>query len=280
MSAPSPPVPFAPIAICSELMRAAESAPRGQAASPGVNRRSFLKLAGVAGGGLVLAFYLRVLRASRAPANVRERRRIRAQRLPAHQPGRLDPDLLEGPGDRPGHQDGVRDDRRRGARRRLVAGARRTGADRSGRVRPAERGRLALDPAAWDQLRRAGATARAMLVAAAAKEWDVAESECRTEKSSVLHARASASSATASSPTKAAALPVPDESRSAQGAQGLQAARHARQRRRQPQARHRQAAVRHRPGRARHAVRGVREVPGDRRHGGRGESRRDEGCPA
>ena len=39
----------------------------------------------------------------------------------------------------------------------------------------------------WDGLRAAGATARAMLVSAAAKRWSVPESSCRTEKSSVIH---------------------------------------------------------------------------------------------
>ncbi|MEZ5647171.1 MAG: xanthine dehydrogenase family protein molybdopterin-binding subunit [Burkholderiaceae bacterium] len=39
----------------------------------------------------------------------------------------------------------------------------------------------------WDVLRKAGATARAMLVAAAAEQWKVPAAECRTEASHVLH---------------------------------------------------------------------------------------------
>ncbi|HZW12507.1 MAG TPA: xanthine dehydrogenase family protein molybdopterin-binding subunit [Noviherbaspirillum sp.] len=39
----------------------------------------------------------------------------------------------------------------------------------------------------WHPLREAGATARAMLVAAAAKEWNVPAAECTTENGSVLH---------------------------------------------------------------------------------------------
>jgi isoquinoline 1-oxidoreductase beta subunit len=40
----------------------------------------------------------------------------------------------------------------------------------------------------WDRLRRAGATARAMLVAAAAQQWKVDAAACRTENSEVIHA--------------------------------------------------------------------------------------------
>ncbi|HXJ02827.1 MAG TPA: molybdopterin cofactor-binding domain-containing protein, partial [Micropepsaceae bacterium] len=43
-------------------------------------------------------------------------------------------------------------------------------------------------PTGWEPHRRAGAVARAMLVSAAAKEWGVPESELKTEKSTVIHA--------------------------------------------------------------------------------------------
>ena len=65
-------------------------------------------------------------------------------------------------------------------------------------------------PMAWDQLRRAGATGRAMLVAAAAKEWNVPESECTTENSMVLHKASNRRLSYGELATKAAALPVPD----------------------------------------------------------------------
>jgi isoquinoline 1-oxidoreductase beta subunit len=39
----------------------------------------------------------------------------------------------------------------------------------------------------WDQLRQAGATAREMLVIAAAQKWGVDKSQCRAEKSSVIN---------------------------------------------------------------------------------------------
>ena len=40
----------------------------------------------------------------------------------------------------------------------------------------------------WDPMRRAGAAAREMLIAAAANEWGVPLSECKAEKSKVIHA--------------------------------------------------------------------------------------------
>lgn len=42
-------------------------------------------------------------------------------------------------------------------------------------------------PHSWQRLRKAGATARQMLVEAAAKRWGVSASECSTEKSFVIH---------------------------------------------------------------------------------------------
>ncbi len=41
---------------------------------------------------------------------------------------------------------------------------------------------------AWGPMREAGATARALLITAAAREWKVSQSECRTEGGYVLHA--------------------------------------------------------------------------------------------
>jgi isoquinoline 1-oxidoreductase beta subunit len=52
-----------------------------------------------------------------------------------------------------------------------------------------------------------------MLVAAAAKEWGVPESECRTEKSRVPHAPSKRELGTARLANRAAAMPVPDDSR-------------------------------------------------------------------
>lgn len=63
----------------------------------------------------------------------------------------------------------------------------------------------------YDQLRRAGATARAMLVAAAGQQWDVPVSEISVLKGVVSHARSGRSAPFGELALAAAALPVPGE---------------------------------------------------------------------
>lgn len=67
-------------------------------------------------------------------------------------------------------------------------------------------------PASWDQLRRAGAVAKAMLVAAAAKQWGVPEAECSTRHSKVIHQASRRELGYGALANAAAALPVPAES--------------------------------------------------------------------
>lgn len=64
-------------------------------------------------------------------------------------------------------------------------------------------------PASWDQLRKAGALARAMLVSAAAATWKVPESACITRDSAVWNGKKSLSYGALAA--RAAALPLPDE---------------------------------------------------------------------
>jgi isoquinoline 1-oxidoreductase beta subunit len=65
----------------------------------------------------------------------------------------------------------------------------------------------------WAPLRTAGAAAREMLVAAAAKAWGVPESECRTEHGAVVHGASRKRAAFGTLVAAAAALPVPKEPR-------------------------------------------------------------------
>jgi isoquinoline 1-oxidoreductase beta subunit len=61
----------------------------------------------------------------------------------------------------------------------------------------------------WKILREAGATARAMLITAAAQNWSVADNTCSTQKGEVVHAASGRRLRYGSLAEKAAMLPVP-----------------------------------------------------------------------
>jgi isoquinoline 1-oxidoreductase subunit beta len=63
----------------------------------------------------------------------------------------------------------------------------------------------------WDALRHAGATARAMLVTAAARRWKVPESECTTSNGEVIHSRSRRRLAYGALARDAASVTPPDE---------------------------------------------------------------------
>jgi len=63
-------------------------------------------------------------------------------------------------------------------------------------------------PDSWDQLRKAGAVARSMLLSAAAASWKVPVEECSTRDSAVWHGKRKLTYGALAA--KAAALPVPD----------------------------------------------------------------------
>jgi isoquinoline 1-oxidoreductase beta subunit len=65
----------------------------------------------------------------------------------------------------------------------------------------------------WEQLRRAGATARAMLVSAAARRWGVAETALSVDKGVVTHAASGRRATFGELAEAASALPVPAEVR-------------------------------------------------------------------
>ena len=64
-------------------------------------------------------------------------------------------------------------------------------------------------PTSWDPLRKASATARAMLLEAAAQKWGVPSSECNAENSTILHAATKRRLTYGSLAEAAAKLPVP-----------------------------------------------------------------------
>ncbi len=66
-------------------------------------------------------------------------------------------------------------------------------------------------PHSWERLRKAGATARQMLVEAAAKKWNVASSGITTENSTVLHKESGRRLSYGDLATDASNIPVPAE---------------------------------------------------------------------
>jgi isoquinoline 1-oxidoreductase beta subunit len=65
-------------------------------------------------------------------------------------------------------------------------------------------------PQNWDDQRRAGAMARALLVKAAAQTWSVPESDCSTQAGAVVHKASGRKLGYGELATKAAAIPPPD----------------------------------------------------------------------
>jgi isoquinoline 1-oxidoreductase beta subunit len=65
-------------------------------------------------------------------------------------------------------------------------------------------------PLEWDPMRKMGAAARVMLIAAAAKRWSVAADECQTEAGKVLHKASGRSASYGELASAAAKVPVPD----------------------------------------------------------------------
>ena len=193
-------------AYVRELMREIEAR---SIASVTVNRRSFLKLAGMAGGGLVLAFYIGDQATAFANSDA-------TKGFVPNAFLRIAPDgtiviLSKGPE----IGQGIKTAFPMIVAEELDADWSKVRVEQAA-INPTVFGRQSAGgsrsiPTAWDQLRRAGAAGRAMLVAAAAKEWNVAESEITTANSVVTHKASGKSLTYGELTTKAAALPVPDE---------------------------------------------------------------------
>lgn len=179
-----------------------------------LDRRAFLKLSGVAGGGLLLAFFL----GSRASASAAD-----AAAAPAASDAlspnaflRIAPDgsvtILA---KNPEIGQGVKTSLPMIIAEELDVDWEQVRIEQSPideqRFGPQVAGGSTAIPTNWERLRRAGAVARAMLVAAAAAQWGAPASECSTESGAVLHRASGRRASYGELATAAAALPVPDE---------------------------------------------------------------------
>ena len=194
----------------------------------------------------------------------------------------------EAPRDGPGRLHRPADARRRGARRRVVAGARRKARPPTRRATTTCSGARRRAPAArprsrnsFEQYRKAGAAARAMLVAAAAQQWKVPADSMHGEARRRRARQRDAKATFGELADAAAKQPVPADGE-AQGPEGLRLHRQARAAHRLAGAKSNGTARLH-AGReaARHADRGGRASAALRREGasvrrGGGERR----CPA
>jgi isoquinoline 1-oxidoreductase beta subunit len=190
-----------------EIMRIAEAE---VIRAPTFNRRTFLKVTGMVGGGLVLAFYLGDEATALAATADSDKPFAPNAFLRVLSDGSV---VILSKGPEIGQ--GIKTAFPMIIAEELDADWTRVKVEQAP-VNPAVFGRQSAGgsrsiPTAWDQLRRAGAVGRAMLVSAAAKQWGVPEEECSTSNSVVTHTPSGKHLTYGQLAAKAAALPVPDE---------------------------------------------------------------------
>ncbi len=200
-----------------ELMREVEAESAGLDRG-GVRRRTFLRIAGVSGGGLVLGFYLG---ARRAAARTGEKgggdAKAAAKELAPNAYLRIGSDdsvLIYSKGPEIGQ--GIKTAFALIVAEELDADWAHVRVEQAP-IQPSVYGRQSAGgsrsiPMAWDELRRAGATARAMLVQAAAKRWEIAPEQCSTSRGVVSERGGSRRATYGELASAAAELPVPDAS--------------------------------------------------------------------
>lgn len=171
-----------------------------------MGRRSFLKLAGLTGGGLVLAFYLDARKAE--AESTTEPTKLNAF-------VRIAPDntvTLFSKGPEIGQ--GIKTAFGLIIAEELDADWKTVKVDQAP-IDPKVYGYQGAGgstsiPRGWDQLRQAGATARAMLIGAAAQQWKVPASECTAADSCVTHKSSGKKLTYGALANAAASQPVPD----------------------------------------------------------------------
>jgi isoquinoline 1-oxidoreductase beta subunit len=176
-----------------------------------VNRRDFLKLTGVAGGGLVLGFYFKS--GARAEAQVVNASAGADGRLNAYI--RISPDnVITLTSKRPEMGQGVKTSLPMVIAEQLEVDwknvvVEQAGLDRAAFGNTQGAGGSNSTPTDYEPFHLIGATARTMLVEAAAQTWSVPAAECHAENAAVHHKSSGRSLTYGQLVAKAAALPVP-----------------------------------------------------------------------
>jgi isoquinoline 1-oxidoreductase beta subunit len=194
-------------AFLADYADAANNAPPAAFTIGKIGRRSFLKLTGIAGGGLMLGVI-----AGRSPNANATSRGGRAFEPNAYVQITADAIVIYAPNPEIGQ--GVKTSLPMIVAEELdadwsdvrVEQSRIDAKDYGGQVAGGSRS----VPLAWDALRRAGAVARAMLVSTAAARWGVEEAACRTENSTVIHSASGRSVSYFDIANDAARLHAPD----------------------------------------------------------------------
>ncbi|MGH9379074.1 MAG: molybdopterin cofactor-binding domain-containing protein [Thermoanaerobaculia bacterium] len=191
-----------------DFAAAAQTGGREPARVVKLDRRDFLKLTGLAGGGLMLGFSLGCGRGSSAQADAdgapfepNAYLKISSEEIVIYAPN---PEIGQG----------VKTSLPMIVAEELDASwadvrVEQSPIDAAAYGRQMAGGSRSI-PMSWDVLRQAGAVARSMLVAAAAARWNVAAAECATADSRVTHAASGRSASYFELAAEAARQPAPD----------------------------------------------------------------------
>jgi isoquinoline 1-oxidoreductase subunit beta len=176
-----------------------------------INRRSFLRVSSMAGGGMLLGLYLKPL------ASLAEAQRggqPAAPPLPSNYIHIAADGTVTIIAKNPENGNGVRTMLPMLIAEEMDADWKKVkidGANFEDKYQPQQfAGGSLATPQNWVPMRQVGAACRAMLVAAAAQTWSVAEAECTTDSGRVLHAASKRSLGYGELAAKAATLTPPD----------------------------------------------------------------------